>query len=235
MRSTRPSYFPLLKLPGEIRNRVYDFYLVPRNTDGSTKPVSPYQPELTRVNRVVRGETLSLFYASNQFELSIPIINSEIDAPDQLHQHIRLLRGIRSLVQNGYFQFMNDLAVHLISDPGAHDSGFHGMRRVLMARLLKKDTHILTSPIMRDYLPVQSYFLQVDRPGAGGIDWRNEDAVHHVVASYKERLSDELSAKGRLELSIEVENTPCCQMCQILSILLGNSSIIGHSERFLLL
>ncbi|KAK0247847.1 hypothetical protein B0A54_16556 [Friedmanniomyces endolithicus] len=71
---------PLLALPPELRNRIYELVLVdmgdkiidiyPETDNFVTRPYL-WQPALTRVSREVRHETLAIFYGQNSFRVPL--------------------------------------------------------------------------------------------------------------------------------------------------------------------
>ncbi|KAK4504855.1 hypothetical protein PRZ48_002818 [Zasmidium cellare] len=64
----------LLKLPGEIRNRIYRFALV-ESGNLDINPNGPGEPALLRVCRTVRNEGRSIYYTENVFTLKITEFN----------------------------------------------------------------------------------------------------------------------------------------------------------------
>ena len=58
--------FPLLKLPAELRNRVYDFVLIKEGRLPLLEIDTP-QPALSRTSHQLRQETLPIFYSENTF------------------------------------------------------------------------------------------------------------------------------------------------------------------------
>lgn len=70
--------FSFLLLPGEIRNTIYRDLLGPRfNRDGIIS-ISLFrtQPAITRVNKQIRAESLSIYYAENRFRMQVYIENT---------------------------------------------------------------------------------------------------------------------------------------------------------------
>lgn len=70
-----PQMKSLLDLPAELRNVIYEYALVfernipPWDRPRHRKVEEWWQPALTRTNRMIRGETLPIFYALNTFSL----------------------------------------------------------------------------------------------------------------------------------------------------------------------
>lgn len=62
-------------LPGEIRNAIYWKVLTPKDPYGlfHAIPLFGAQPALSRVNKQIRAESLSIYYAENCFELDIQV------------------------------------------------------------------------------------------------------------------------------------------------------------------
>lgn len=231
MRSTRASSFPLLKLPGEIRNRVYEFCLVPRDADGSPKPVSPYQPALTRVNRVVRSETLELFYAINKFKVYMKVFDDNDYDPGREHKYMQLLRGIRNLVQIGHFQLMNELEIQLTYAWRPHPYT-EEPRPFLRARILSKGPHVLGSDW---FLPEDYVYDNIDRLSVGDTDWGDVEAVDSAVELYKFRLCEKLADMDHDVAAEELEYLPCGRMCEVLRALLHDPRLSESSKRSLFL
>lgn len=72
----RPKFMFLRLLP-EIRNNIYRLVLCPDPDDANNGAVvSLTQPALTRVNRQIRGETLTIFYGENHFAIAMPFATS---------------------------------------------------------------------------------------------------------------------------------------------------------------
>ena len=60
----RPRFRKFLRLPPELRNRIYDFYFA----EFEDKPIyAPTQPPLTTSCRTIRSETLQMFYSKCKF------------------------------------------------------------------------------------------------------------------------------------------------------------------------
>lgn len=234
-RQNRVSSFPLLKLPGEIRNRVYKFCLVKRQFDGRLEPVLPYQPALTRVNRFVRGETLELFYASNRFEVFIDVVIPHYEVPGEEQKNIRFIRGIRNMVRKGYFELINELTIHLVSDLITDFFNNPGFRLILRTRLLKKKPYILSKPLVKDYHIDETSFYEVDRLDVGNTDWNYIETVACAVESHKRRLSRELYTELEYEAGFCMEAMLCGQMCEVLHALLGQPILTKYSKTFVFL
>lgn len=235
MRSTRANSFPFLKLPGEIRNRVYELCLISRTFNGSLAPVSPSQPALTRINRIVRYETLELFYASNRFRLSFRLIDPDIDSPGEEQRHLQFLRGIRNLVRNGYFQLMKELTIR-VTKARASFVDMCDLRPTLRARVLKKEPHVLNCyPILKGPFLHDNLFFWVERLNVGDIDWGDAEAVDKAVESHKSKLCAEFVAEGDYAAAEELEHMPCGQMCEVLRALFEGSRLNENSQSFLFL
>lgn len=242
MRGTTASTFPLLKLPGEIRNRIYDFCLISRRFDGSLEPISPRQPALTQISRVIRGETLKFFYVSNHFKISLGVVDDfyglpdDVDIPEVEHQYMRLLHGIRNLVRNGYFDMMNGLTIQLrpIDFTMAE---MYWCRPTLRARILKKEPDVLDDdPSLEGREFCGDLFYEVDRLKVSDIDWGDVEAVDNAVSSHKSRLSSEFAARQDWDAADDLEHLPGCgQMCEVLRTLLNPPRLNENSERLLFL
>lgn len=138
---------------------------------------------------------------------------------------MRLLRGIRNMVQSGCFQMMNELTIHLVSPNLIQlmDIWPGDFRVILRARILKKAPHNLeTYPIQKGHY--------ID-----DTDWSNVEAVDSAVESHKSRLCSELSAHREYYAVHDLLCMPCGQMCEVLRALLGKPSHSESSKRFLFL
>ncbi|KAK5725036.1 hypothetical protein LTR17_013327 [Elasticomyces elasticus] len=69
------SPFPFMKLPPELRNHVYELciprnktFTLPSDCGHQADDDPPIQPEMTRVSRAMRTESLAMFYATNSFQ-----------------------------------------------------------------------------------------------------------------------------------------------------------------------
>lgn len=72
--------FPFLKLPAELRNIIYKLVLVATPT---TTVTSRTQPPLTKVCKQVRNEALSIYYAYNQFLVTVS--DKSLGANERFH------------------------------------------------------------------------------------------------------------------------------------------------------
>jgi len=110
--------FPFMSLPAEIRNWIYG-YVIPQDNHlflprGYGEDCSElWQPNLTRVDSLIRRESLSIFYGSNTFRLYITsdcrihgatgvpeheywLADPSHDFLERLVPHIDLLRNIKT-------------------------------------------------------------------------------------------------------------------------------------------
>lgn len=79
----------LLKLPGELRNRIYELVIVEKGRLKITAK-GPGQPALLRTCRQIRREAGTIYYGSNDFSLRIEAYNGAKFAP-LLSQVIKLV------------------------------------------------------------------------------------------------------------------------------------------------
>lgn len=92
------SHFPLLSLPAELRNYIYELSLPDKQTFavGPWKPITrPMQPPLTRVSKQIRYETLGLFVTKNNFR-----IRGTTDFQRERESSIGFSPSISHLLQN---------------------------------------------------------------------------------------------------------------------------------------
>ncbi|KAI7774085.1 hypothetical protein LA080_009288 [Diaporthe eres] len=83
--------FPFLLLPGEIRNAIYWKLLAPKDPHGliNAIPLFGAQPALSRVNKQIRAESLSIYCAENELRMEIQGRSGRIGGP---------MRNVRELV-----------------------------------------------------------------------------------------------------------------------------------------
>ncbi|KAK3632266.1 hypothetical protein LTR56_004266 [Elasticomyces elasticus] len=70
----------LFKLPGELRNRVYEAVLVSRGSV-AIRPKGPGEPALLRVCKGIRAEARSIYYGANNFRLVMADFNGAAFTP----------------------------------------------------------------------------------------------------------------------------------------------------------
>ena len=107
----------MLTLPAEIRNRIWEMCVSGRGGCHGEEGVSPYsifigiaaskrpavewlssqaavQPQITRVCRQIRDESLGLFYGTNQFEIELIAWAIDSDDPERYCHASSWLRAI---------------------------------------------------------------------------------------------------------------------------------------------
>lgn len=102
--------FPFLLLPGELRNMIYRVLLGPKFDHGEITriPLSRNQPVITRVNKQIRAESLSIYYAENAFRLEVDLRNDHFGYPESMGyfnfcrfmERFTLAQGQSSGIQN---------------------------------------------------------------------------------------------------------------------------------------
>ena len=76
------SYTPFFKLPPEVREQIYAYYMLDWSSAGlgrlinpsgqaARRPIPPHEPPLTRVSKLVRAESLHVFYRTARFPLIV--------------------------------------------------------------------------------------------------------------------------------------------------------------------
>lgn len=114
-----PLCYPAVKSRGISKtNGKWDMIVCLSNTDneGHLLPASLAQPALTRVNRQIRAETLSLYYESN--ELFLLRLESDVEegwwSSREMHhrrRHLQLLRGLSALAAAGRLALVQHLVI----------------------------------------------------------------------------------------------------------------------------
>lgn len=117
------SFHDFIRLPPELRNRIYEMYFAEFNH----KPLyAPSQPPLTKTNSLVRRETLPMFYDRCTFELPLhrytTAPRSQLRIPNPvllsfrctMPEHLNLVRRLRicvrpspnisSIAQDGFYR-----------------------------------------------------------------------------------------------------------------------------------
>ena len=107
------------ELPPELRNLIYGMYF-----SGFEIPQSPHQPPITLSSRLLRSETLALFYASCRFRF---IFRQGQRSPDEPGTYaVRMMNDLLRNTGKEYFAQIRSLVIH-------HEMGT-AYRRLLGAR-----------------------------------------------------------------------------------------------------
>ena len=108
----------LMTLPPELRNPIYEFALVTNtsidpyhNTATTERRKVSAQPPLTRVDRTVRQEALSVFYGKNKFELCM--VCSKSSPESARHWLNRIGRDNRRSLKQCYMRAPQDIAGYI--------------------------------------------------------------------------------------------------------------------------
>ncbi|KAJ4394828.1 hypothetical protein N0V93_004048 [Gnomoniopsis smithogilvyi] len=216
-----PTGFPFLKLPAEARNLVYDSYLISRPIWGwGPDRITLLQPALTRVNRMLRKETLEMFYAGNSFKLYLEAFNPSIEISGEEHQRLRLLRGLRALKRNGYFTFIGELQIYL--KPCLSVSGWTPCRNASIELNILHLGRIVAvgEEGSGDFLHNGKFHNGYDRLDTKNVDWNSFEAVYSTIEEYKQKLI------GALEDPDADDIIPSGRLSEVLQILLGESELV---------
>jgi hypothetical protein len=122
---------PFFKLPPELREQIYVYYMlewssaglgrqINRSGQAARRPIPPHEPPLTRVSKLVRAESLHVFYRTARFPLIVHPTRSwgALDLPFPVVDWYHFLGP-------GKLSLMRHLELHLClrkSAPGIADS-----------------------------------------------------------------------------------------------------------------
>lgn len=176
-RSQRP--FCFLKLPAEIRNKIYYDALVTRTQAHWYS--SAVQPALTRVNRQIRAEALPIYYREN-------IINFDVkaDTPQKWVDTAREIIDAFGASSSGFpessnFRYITYLHLEFHTD----------VRYLLAAKLISADSP-LEMNVDGDWRDLPAYPTHDVRVGRPGMDWRDDTAVRVACSVAAEILYGEV-------------------------------------------
>ncbi|KUI72140.1 hypothetical protein VM1G_07431 [Cytospora mali] len=112
--------FHFLNLPPEIRNDIYRLALVQPTTTDLASP----QPALTRVNKQVRAEALSIYYAENKFSLLLgrPTLFGWIWGGDEFSRRydrfVAMMNALPNQPGGNNFRFIREVSVLVFAREG---------------------------------------------------------------------------------------------------------------------
>lgn len=157
--------FPFLSLPGELRNMIYQahFQLPERMIEFGDKLLFRAQPALTRVNKQVRTESLSIYYSERTFLLRV---------------HLGDDRAVYDQHEMGYADFCRMMrAFEPAEESDRADSGHFSRVSDLRVRIrlgLSRPRAIFGS-VGRRWLPL------LRRVGEDDTDWADQKGVGTLV------------------------------------------------------
>lgn len=171
--------FRFLRLPPEIRNKIYYDALITRTQAHWYS--SAVQPALTRVNRQLRAEALPIYYREN-------IINFDIQADtpqkwvDTAREIIDAFGGSSSgFPDSSNFRYITHLHLEFHTD----------VRYLLGAKLISADSPPEEN-VDEDWRDLPAYPTHDVRVGRPGMDWRDGTAVRVACSVAAEILYGEV-------------------------------------------
>lgn len=224
-----PGTFPFLKLPPEIRTMIYRLCVVTKDRFQVPDLRSLRQPAIMRLCQTTRQETLAIFYCENCFTFNLHLRDPASEPPKEEHQWLKFIRAIKLLSKSPYFQYIQELEIVAILH--GYDKDVGGANLEYGVRILRDRPRVCAEEEMRPSIHDNWYSsisgepildTQELRPG----DWGNIDLVHQAVETQLLYWrADYLPISVR---AITLGNARISRLCEVLSLLLGQSRAQKH-------
>lgn len=222
--------FPFLKLPPELRNRVYDLVLPNVDCDGDPISIRLTQHPLTRVNKIIRKETLAMFYSKNNFILEAPALEPAKTDLLEEHRRLRFLRAVRLLVCSGYFDHIRHLDI-LVFVRGPLFTLGHGIKLEITND--KPTVYNWEEESSQDGPPLvleDDSYWDLNRVGGGYVDWNSIDDCTFSLEMQKLILSGMALDAGLDAMADDISEMSIHRPAEVLHLLLKGKR---NTEKFI--
>lgn len=179
-----------LLLPGEIRNKIYRYLVGPKFDHDEIISLSLFrtQPAMTRVNKQIREESLSIYYGENRFWVEVYLEDEDdgyldIDDIDDLYFRDSIKRFAPAQAQSAGIQ--NSLR---------HIRDFEAKFHVATYKALESVAKFEKRPDGEFRSETDWWLLAGDRLGDDDTDWADRTSVDALVKQCMEALPFELSS-----------------------------------------
>lgn len=211
----RRQTIPFLSLPSEVRNTIYRLCVIKPRWHGYIVNQTLCQPAISRTNRLVRQESLYIFYTNNCFGLRLRL-RTDWEYPHPMRpfwQHVdedppsmAFLRDITNLSNSPYFPLMAGLEITAsCQESFGQDGTYQGVAyivRILTQPPINLDDDVIITRIARHWPVYLSRRIEDDRVHKDfsrvTLNWSNSglvaatvqyevlDAIHNFGMAYRD-------------------------------------------------